>query len=70
MIDTLASIKPIKVVGTRIKFEDRRYEAQAYPATSVTNPPPTTRTGSVLIVPKESMASTISSMVWESAVAP
>lgn len=64
LIETEASIKPIKVVGTRIKLELRRYEAHAYPATSVTNPPPTTKTGSVRMVPNESMASTTSSMVW------
>jgi len=41
-MDTLASIKPIKVVGIRIKLEVRLYEAQAKPATSVTIPPPIT----------------------------
>jgi len=63
LILTLASIKPIKVVGTRMKLELRRYDAHAYPATSVHRPPPTTSRGSVLTVPNESMASTISSMV-------
>ena len=45
LMETDASMRPIRVVGTRIKFVVRRYEAQAYPVTSVHKPPPTTRTG-------------------------